>query len=294
MAREILSCCPACSSDAIHPLHASDAVSVCARCGLFFENPRPFAEDIRAFYSRDGQYDGWLGEIAERESLWRRRLAKVLKSNPGRGSMLDAGAGLGQFLSHAAPLFTAVTGTEVSSSAIRTARERYNLNLIEGKLEDVSLEGSYSIITAFHVLEHVPFPGKFLDRCLELLGEGGVLVVAVPNDVFSFNARMRRLFKMLKWGRFAHYNTLGLPRLTLNEATEEVHLSHFTEKTLKRLLHDRGFVVERASLDPFFVARGPRLLKQNILYGFYAAVHAVTGVNLYETLWVSARKPAAR
>lgn len=293
MTEEILSACIGCSSDGLVRFSGENKTSLCDRCGLLFDNPRPSASAIQDFYSRESQYDGWLAELSERDRLWRRRLAKMLGANPKRGALLDVGAGIGQFLNHARSVFENVTGTEVSSSAIEIAYERYGLNLVEGNLEDISsLNKKFSVVTAFHVLEHVPFPGKFLSRCFNLLEEGGLLVLAVPNDVHTVGSRLRRLFRLFRIGKYARYTRLGLPPLILDGSIHEIHLSHFTKKSLTSLVSDHGFLVEQTSLDPFFVARGWKLFRFQLLYRIFSWIHSITGVNLYGTLWVVARKPA--
>ena len=293
MAYETLNKCIGCSSDEIQSVPGTEGFSKCGRCGLIFDNPRPSAVAIREFYSREGQYDGWLDEIAERDDLWNRRLKKIMAIPTHRGALLDVGAGIGQFLHHASQVFEDVTGTEISSSAIDIAKKRYGLNLVDGNLEDTFfLEKRFNIITAFHVLEHVPFPGKFLDKCLSLLEEGGVLILAVPNDVDSFWARLRRIFRIFGSKKYSKYTSLGLPMLTLDDSTEEVHLSHFTKKSLSTLLSDRGFEVEHLSLDPFFVSKGSRLFRHKLIYRICGLIDLFSGINLYETLWAVARKPA--
>ena len=78
--------------------------------------------------------------------------------------------------------------------------------------------GSFDLVTAFHVLEHVPDPVAMLRRMLAWLAPGGLAVVEVPNA----GGAGARLF-----GRA--WSGLDLPR----------HLWHFSPATL-------GVAVERA------------------------------------------------
>jgi len=54
--------------------------------------------------------------------------------------------------------------------------------------ELVRARGAYDFIFASHVLEHLPDPLSFLNACDSLLCERGVLVVAVPDKRFCFDA----------------------------------------------------------------------------------------------------------
>ena len=117
--------------------------------------------------------------------LWKRRLKKLIHFG-ATGALLDIGAGYGQFLHHARPFFSDVTGTEVSASAVALAKEKYSLSLLAGQIEELKLPlHSFDTITLFHVLEHVPDPGKLVRRCHALLKSQGMLVIAVPNDVLA-------------------------------------------------------------------------------------------------------------
>lgn len=84
----------------------------------------------------------------------------------------------------------------------------------------------FDVIMAYEVLEHQPYPEEFLLRCYDLLEDGGLLIVAVPND---YNPLQLAACQQL---HLSHY-WLAPPQ----------HLFYFTPKTLQLLLRRCGFTI---------------------------------------------------
>jgi 2-polyprenyl-3-methyl-5-hydroxy-6-metoxy-1,4-benzoquinol methylase len=290
MKTEALQHCGVCNGSLLEVVDDGCNVQRCRNCGYVFDNPRPTLEELIAFYSRPTQYDPWLSELDTRARLWKRRLRKLKKTKKS-GSLLDIGSGIGQFLSLARNFYTDVYGTEVSSTAIQIAKEKYQLDLFAGTLENPALQGKvFDNITLFHVLEHVPDPRLVLDDCHRLLRAEGILVIAVPNEVTSLRAITRRILTKAKVFKSRRFGDFGLPRITLDANTHEVHLSHFTPVVLHRLLEATGFSVIQSTLDPYYVLSGWSGLKQDIYYNCCLALSCLFRVNLYDAMLVIARK----
>jgi 2-polyprenyl-3-methyl-5-hydroxy-6-metoxy-1,4-benzoquinol methylase len=288
---ELLHQCNLCDSDLLKLLDPDCNIAQCRRCGYVFDNPRPTLEELISFYSRPGKYDSWLDELGARDRLWERRLRK-LRSTRRPGSLLDVGTGIGQFLSLARASYSEVYGTEVSTTAVAIAKQKYGLDLFHGSVEEIARQGKvFDNITLFHVLEHVPDPRAMLKTCYSLLSDGGCLVIAVPNEVTSLRGFKRWLFGKVKKPRGA--GLLGLPRLTLDGSIGEIHLSHFTPPVLRRVLQATGFSVIKETLDPYYVRRR---LKADLYYYSCLALFYVLRVNLYDATLIVARKnaPATR
>jgi ubiquinone/menaquinone biosynthesis C-methylase UbiE len=286
---EVVPICNLCQSDRIQAVDAAYNFCQCGACGFIFDSPRPTADEVASFYSRPAKYDSWLEAEQARDALWQRRLKKLLP-HKAPGNLLDIGAGIGQFLHHAKPFFTCVSGTEVSGSAIQIAQQKYGIVLHAGQVEDLELTPeSFDNITLFHVLEHVPDPAKLMRRCHTLLRGNGVLFVAVPNDVLAWTSKAKRLGKKLGIGAFAKFSpVLGISRAG---ASREIHLSHFTQPVLRQLLENAGMTVSDESMDPFYASAGLRLAFDAVYYTAHKFLRAVLKVNRYDTIWMVARKP---
>ncbi len=290
MNTEILPQCILCDSSRVESLDPECNIARCASCGHIFDNPRPSLDELIGFYSKPAKYDSWLHELSSRDRMWKRRLRK-LRSSRKRGSLLDVGTGIGQFLDLARPMYGSVYGTEVSTAAIAIARQKYGLNVFQGTIHELAKRGTcFDNVTLFHVLEHVPDPREVLGTCHSLLSEGGVLVIAVPNEVASLRAFVKRILTRIGLRR-SRAGKLGLPLIRLDGSISEVHLSHFTPRVLQRLLETTGFSVISSTLDPYYVRSSSRSwLKADLYYGFCLAVRALFRINIFDAMLLIARK----
>jgi SAM-dependent methyltransferase len=211
----------------------------------------------------------------------------LLQSTKKPGSLLDVGTGIGQFLALARGSYASVHGTEVSSTAVQIGREKYNLEIFEGTIEDLARQGKvFDNITMFHVLEHVTDPKAVLEKCHSLLSDGGILVIAVPNEIASLRGLKRRLLGSGHpgWGK------LGLPRITLDGTVDEIHLSHFTPRVLGKLVEAIGFSVLKNTMDPYYVRPAGRRWKADMFYYGCLAFLTLFRVNIYDAILLVARK----
>ena len=249
--------CLLCGSSEISLADERASVWRCASCGYYFDNPRPTPVEIDRFYSRPIQYDEWLTGIAERDTLWKRRLRKVLQfAKPG--TLLDVGAGIGQFL---------------------------------GRVEAIDFKKrKFDNITLFHVLEHVHDPQQTLARCWELLSPNGMLFIAVPNDISSLACRWRRFLYYTGLKRNRTSGILDIPKIVLDGSLTEIHLSHFTDKSLNLVLERNNFKIVERCLDQYYVANGIDEVKATKRFNRYHMFFRITGLNLYETMWIAAQK----
>ncbi len=293
MKLEYLNKCNLCESEDIFPIDNKHNIFKCNHCGYIFNNPRPAFNEIINFYSRENQYDSWLEEEKGRDILWQRRL-KMVKKFKDTGTLLDIGAGIGQFLYFARNNFE-VEGTEISESAIKIAKEKYDLNLKKGQAEDIDFgDRRFDIITLFHVLEHVPDPSRLIERCYNLLNEQGILIIAVPNDIDSFRRRIRCtigcLLSVFQIGKFRKYEMFGLPKIELDRTSSEIHLSHFTVSSLAKCLTKKNFVIVEDTLDPYYAATGIKKIIHDLLYLIFLIIKRITNCNLYDTIWMVVKR----
>ena len=99
------------------------------------------------------------------------------------------GCGHGVLLDEAQQRGYDSTGLELSSDAARHARETFGLDVHEVPLESFDPgEKRFDVVMLADVIEHLEDPVGALDRCFELLADGGVLCVVTP-DPSSKTAR---------------------------------------------------------------------------------------------------------
>jgi SAM-dependent methyltransferase len=291
MKTELVKSCNVCDSNTLETVDPACNIARCSGCGYVFDNPRPTLEELVKFYSRPAQYDSWLEELPIRQKAWERRVGKM-QSTKKSGSLLDVGTGIGQFLAVARNSYSKVYGTEVSSVAVKIAKEKYNLDVLQGTLEDINWQGRvFDNISLFHVLEHVHNPKSLLRICHSLLSPDGVLVIAVPNEVSSLRARARTWLMNAGVKERRGLGKFGLPLIELGPQNGEVHLSHFTPEVLDQLLQNSDFSILEKTLDPYYV-RSHRLdrLKAHVYYYSCLAFMQIFRINVYDAMLVIARK----
>lgn len=289
MSYEYLKTCKLCYSGQLKRLDDSYNICQCSSCGYIFDNPRPSFDEIHDYYAKPGKYDEWLDELKLREKLWKKRF-NLMRKWKKPGSLLDVGTGIGQFLNIVKDDFTEINGTEISDSAIHIAKERYGFDIFQGSIEDIDFSNkTFDNITIFHVLEHVENPRAVIRKCQAVLTENGMLFIAVPNDIQCLRAKRIEIFRKIGIYRALSKGVYGLPKLTLDGSLGEIHLSHFTPEVLDSMLKREGFRVLEFSLDPYFISMGVDRIKQEMLYHLYRVIFRITGLNLYDTIWIVAQ-----
>jgi len=292
---EHLEYCILCGSNKIRELDKAALLSRCEDCGLVFDNPRPTFQAIREYYSRKGTYDRKIGAQTAHERLSRTQVRQVRKFLK-HGEILDVGAGFGQFLAHARKFFT-ISGTEVSSEGVELAGQMYGIELLKGEVEQVDPGARrFDGITLFQVVEHFSFPGRTLTHCVRLLKPDGLLYIAAPNEAgYSLRVVLPRLLSLLGIAKFKAFGKKGLRRIDL-ESMNEIHLSHFSEPVLKRYLRGLGMRIVGSGvdfLDPYTFSPGVIQIPRHVLYIAALAVRALLRVNIYNGMWIAARKGPA-
>jgi SAM-dependent methyltransferase len=137
----------------------------------------------------------------------------------GQGRYLDVGCGSGGALGVARALGWRTAGIEIDADAAARARAFADELHVGDAFGAPFAPGRFDVVSAFHVLEHVPDPVALLRRMLGWLAPDGLLIVEVPN-AGGLGARL--------FGR--GWSGLELPR----------HLSHFTPASLERAVATAG------------------------------------------------------
>jgi SAM-dependent methyltransferase len=132
----------------------------------------------RAHYSDADVYPG-MGASAPAAALARIRL---IEEQARRGTLLDVGAGKGEFVSAASAAGWDATGLEPSAGLARHAAES-GARVRQGYADGThpAAPGGFDVITLIHVLEHVETPVELLQSLRTQLKPDGMIFVEVPN-----------------------------------------------------------------------------------------------------------------
>jgi 2-polyprenyl-3-methyl-5-hydroxy-6-metoxy-1,4-benzoquinol methylase len=163
------------------PLH----VACCHGCGLVQQDPCPSEQDLHHFYTHQYRTDYKKTYAPKPKHIYRAGMLAVERLNFLQqhgiqgGTLLDIGAGGGEFVSLAQSRGYDSHGVEPNIGYSEFAKTQYGVDVMTGDFQRIS--GTYQVITMFHVLEHVPDPVNTFKRLWALLAEGGYLCVEVPN-----------------------------------------------------------------------------------------------------------------
>ncbi len=217
----------------------------CASCGVIRLNPRPDVSELPRIYPPQYYAYNLLSEGADKPGVLNRiktrmyqgRLMKLIERlGKGEGTIrvLDVGCADGRLLdwykASKAGERLETHGIEMDEDSAGEARRRGH-RVVAGRFEvDTELEpGSFDLILASHVIEHVDDPKRFAQRAAELLAPGGVFVVYTPN----WDSPDARRFK-------GHWGGNHFPR----------HWTLYDPQTLGRLGESLGLAVERVEYQP--------------------------------------------
>lgn len=161
------------------------------------------------------------------------KLNLINSQQPNKGSILDIGAGTGEFLSVARQDGWKTIGVEPSDKAKAIAKSK-GVSFVEQTSE---LEShSFDVISMWHVLEHVPDLNQQIKELKRLLKPNGTLIIAVPNFK-SFDAK--------HYGKF--WAAYDVP----------IHFWHFSKTAIKKLFHKEEMQLVKIlpmKFDSFYVS----------------------------------------
>lgn len=160
-------------------------------------------------------------------------------------SLLDIGAGTGDFLLFAKSRGFEVVGVEPNEKARQLSSQK-GIPLHQ-EIQNI-IDQKYDAITLWHVLEHLPNLDDQIKTITSLLKNDGVLVIAVPN----FNS-----YDASHYGKY--WAAYDVPR----------HLWHFSKASIAKLFDPHGMEVTAIKpmwFDAFYVSMLSEKYKGNKLY----------------------------
>ncbi len=243
--------CPLCKSDKIsaflkaedHLLtHETFDIFRCLNCSFVFTQGVPATDQIGQYYqspdyiSHSDTRKGMMNKIYHlgRAVMLRKKYRMIRKAAKGK-MLLDIGCGTGYFPAYMKQKGYIVAGIEADPKARAFAQKEFGIP-VHSPVEFINsgIEGRFDVITLWHVLEHLDNFDLYVDKMLEHLSPGGLLVIALPN-CNAYDARHYKEF----WAGY------DVPR----------HLWHFTPSTLQYLAEKHGLeirTIKRLMLDPFY------------------------------------------
>jgi SAM-dependent methyltransferase len=233
-----LEACPACG--ARDAAAAELGLRRCAACGTVYA--REYADPDEVFV--EGYFEGGAGAygIDTAHPRFQAFMAEVcarrcafIESVAGVGSLLDVGCGGGELLRAAVARGWRAAGAEPMAAAADVARSRApGADIRTGLSSEAGFEaGSFDVVCAFHVLEHMADSRAFLGELSRLARPGGLVVVETPN----FASRLRRV----RGDRWIHLRPLE-------------HLVHFTPATMRAAMRGAGLEPVRV-VTPTWIVR---------------------------------------
>ncbi len=149
-------------------------------------------------------------------------------------------------------------GLNIDSYLEREKAEALGIVLHETDFDAFNTEESYDLIWASHVMEHVPNPGKFIEKAASLLKDGAILALSLPpykpfvvggHKVTSWTVGQLMYF-------LAHYEFDVLNGHFINYGYNvSAIVQKNTKVTKPALMHDNGdieILVENRRLPEFF------------------------------------------
>jgi 2-polyprenyl-3-methyl-5-hydroxy-6-metoxy-1,4-benzoquinol methylase len=238
---------------------------------MLVTDPQP--EDLGKYY----ESDNYISHTDAKKSLvdkiyqtvkvynLKRKLALINSYSSTDRSLLDVGAGTGDFLWVAEKQGWKISGVEPSRLAKHKAKEK-GLELYTDL--DQLPQQKFDVITLWHVLEHLPDLDRQISKLIGLLSDSGTLVVAVPNFK-SYDANFYKSF----WAAY------DVPR----------HLWHFSRNSIEVIFAKYGMKVVKTKpmiFDAFYVSllsEKYRSGKPNFLKAFWIGLKSnISGIRSKE------------
>jgi SAM-dependent methyltransferase len=171
----------------------------CQACGSAVLHPAPRPDELAALYPEVYSFHPEVGQRGKlRQALagleerfffqlqyqaQYRTMRHVLGPPGAEARLLDIGCGTGQRLKALRALGYQVHGLDFLPSVVEHLRTQLGIDATCGdltRLDELFPEGSFDVVTAFQVVEHVHDARGLLGRCWKILRPNGWLVATIP------------------------------------------------------------------------------------------------------------------
>jgi len=231
----------------------------CAECGTLVLSPRPAPTELGQFYApyypprllqhikEDAQRRGRIRSPTRLRAIgYLRRLTRLMGGRPKPGTrLLDVGCGLGLFARFVRDMAgLEVRGVDFDPTCKRFAADMHNVTVDEGELRGQHYpDGSYDLVTAWHVMEHVYDPPTELAEMVRVLKPGGWLMVETPTPSIYLRIFGKRWLYLQPPTHFFHYPPAVLASLMEGAGVRVKHIQRpwFLGELAGSLLFTLGF-----------------------------------------------------
>lgn len=245
--------CPVCNNGAFTPVitcedytvsHETFQIVKCTSCGLLITNPRPDTDKLPAYYQSEAyiSHQKKAQTAMDRIYLTARQFTLEWKlslinryANGMPKTLLDYGCGTGEFVRFTLTNNWQSIGYEPSPEA-RTQADPGIQQQIYSSNDIVASKGPYSIITLWHVLEHIEELNETVTRLKQSAAPNATIFIAVPNHESKDAIHYKQ-----------HWAAYDVPR----------HLWHFSIDSMKTLLINHDLKLKSIipmKLDAYYVS----------------------------------------
>jgi len=162
----------------------------CLKCGFMFLDPKPSQDLLKKMYNNPEyfikDYSGG-GKISYQDSFNQNKktyqeIINRIKRYKKDGLLLEIGCAGGHFLKFAKDSGYKVEGIEISGVMVESAKEKLDIDIRVGTIEDVKLPSqAYDIIYLGDVLEHIYNLDSSLKEIFRILKPSGLLYIDLPS-----------------------------------------------------------------------------------------------------------------
>tara|TARA_B100000029_G_scaffold419669_1_gene425227 strand:- start:363 stop:1298 length:936 start_codon:yes stop_codon:yes gene_type:complete len=199
-----------------------DQLVECIKCNFQYLNPRIKSEIIFNSYIENEDETHTLQD-KQRYKTFRRSIKKIINllniKETNNKTFLDIGSASGVCLKAIKDLGFKEEGYEPSKWMVEYGRNKYQVNLKPGSINDVNINNKYDLISLWDVLEHVTDLNKTLKRIKAFSKNQTILIINVP-DINSLACKIMKK----KWPFYLN-----------------VHLYYFNQNTIESILNKYGY-----------------------------------------------------
>jgi 2-polyprenyl-3-methyl-5-hydroxy-6-metoxy-1,4-benzoquinol methylase len=241
----------------------------CTQCGLYQNGQLVDNAAYAAEYHRG--YEHHREKKLRTATVRLNRIAPLVRAEAPR--LLDVGSSVGCVIEAAINRGWSAVGIDVSASAVDFCRKR-NLpcRLVDGNTLPFP-DGSFDVLTAWHVIEHVADVEKTLADWFRVLRPNGILALETP-DASSPIVRLRG----------SSYRKFWAPE----------HTYTFTPSTLAEFMQRAGFEMLRRPAFGNLANLSAGMTAYTVAYQTYQGLRRAAGISKAFQLFARRREPATQ